>query len=71
MVARAGLDSGRIMVKKIRSSLAPSILADSIISKGIFAIKPFMTMMLKGDSSTGRIRANSVSFRWRYWVMRM
>ncbi|MNN40765.1 hypothetical protein D3C81_1548510 [compost metagenome] len=70
-VASAGVDSGRIMRKKIRYSRAPSILADSMISIGIFDMNPFITIMLNGDSSTGRINASKLSFRCKYCVIRM
>ena len=56
-VASSGLLSGSIKLKKIRKSVAPSIVPDSVIEAGIPFIKVFAIIMFHTENSIGRINA--------------
>ena len=63
MVAMVALESGRMMEKKMRRSVAPSMRADSSRLSGMERKKLFMMMQLYALTRPGRISARMLSIR--------
>ena len=62
-VAINGLLSGRIKLKKILKSVAPSMVPDSVIEGGIPFINVFAMIIFHTENSIGRINARILFFR--------
>ena len=58
-----------LYIKKIRKSVAPSIVPDSVIEAGIPFIKVFAIIMFHTENSIGRINAKILFFNPRYRVI--
>lgn len=71
MVAKDGVEMGTTMVKKVRISPEPSILADSIRELGIDRKKFFIIITFIEEASITTISTQILFFSLSVWVMVM